>query len=205
MEIFSKDGLWGAFVAAHVIVAVMWMGLLWFFNFVQTPGLRGDGRRAPATTRSTSSPGARCGGSAGPRWRPSCSGCSSSRSSGKRHLQRRLLEVDAPASRCSIGILFGAHDALQRVDDHLAEPADRHRQRAQRAGRRRGRPQRGRPRRAPARWRHGRTRSSRCRCSSSWSARRTSTASSHFSFRPGGGQVVRLPPDRDRRARGARG
>ena len=37
MEIFSKDGLWGAFVAAHVIVAVMWMGLLWFFNFVQTP------------------------------------------------------------------------------------------------------------------------------------------------------------------------
>jgi uncharacterized membrane protein len=37
MEIFSKDGLWGAFVAAHVIFAVMWMGLLWFFNFVQTP------------------------------------------------------------------------------------------------------------------------------------------------------------------------
>jgi uncharacterized membrane protein len=37
MEIFSRDGLWGAFVAAHVIFAVMWMGLLWFFNFVQTP------------------------------------------------------------------------------------------------------------------------------------------------------------------------
>ena len=37
MEIFSKDGLWGVFVAVHVIVAVMWMGLLWFFNFVQTP------------------------------------------------------------------------------------------------------------------------------------------------------------------------
>jgi uncharacterized membrane protein len=37
MEIFSKEGLWGAFVAVHVIVAVMWMGLLWFFNFVQTP------------------------------------------------------------------------------------------------------------------------------------------------------------------------
>jgi len=37
MEIFSKDGLWGIFVAVHVIVAVMWMGLLWFFNFVQTP------------------------------------------------------------------------------------------------------------------------------------------------------------------------
>jgi uncharacterized membrane protein len=37
MEIFSRSGLWGAFVAVHVIVAVMWMGLLWFFNFVQTP------------------------------------------------------------------------------------------------------------------------------------------------------------------------
>jgi len=37
MELFSQDGLWGAFRAAHVIVAVMWMGLLWFFNFVQTP------------------------------------------------------------------------------------------------------------------------------------------------------------------------
>jgi len=37
MEIFSRDGLWGALRMAHVIVAVMWMGLLWFFNFVQTP------------------------------------------------------------------------------------------------------------------------------------------------------------------------
>ena len=37
MEIFSRDRLWGALRMAHVIVAVMWMGLLWFFNFVQTP------------------------------------------------------------------------------------------------------------------------------------------------------------------------
>jgi hypothetical protein len=37
MEIFSKTGLWNAFLIAHVIVAMMWMGLLWFFNFVQTP------------------------------------------------------------------------------------------------------------------------------------------------------------------------
>ena len=33
----ASEGLWGAFVAIHVVVAVMWMGLLWFFNFVQTP------------------------------------------------------------------------------------------------------------------------------------------------------------------------
>lgn len=37
MEIFHQFGLSGAFRASHVIVAVMWMGLLWFFNFVQTP------------------------------------------------------------------------------------------------------------------------------------------------------------------------
>jgi len=37
MEIFSRDGLWGAFRISHVIVAIMWMGLLWFFNFVQVP------------------------------------------------------------------------------------------------------------------------------------------------------------------------
>ena len=37
MEIFHRYGLWGAFRISHVIVAVMWMGLLWFFNFVQTP------------------------------------------------------------------------------------------------------------------------------------------------------------------------
>jgi len=37
MEIFHRPGLFGAFRMAHVIVAIMWMGLLWFFNFVQTP------------------------------------------------------------------------------------------------------------------------------------------------------------------------
>src|SRR4051812_28065987 len=37
MAIFSKTGLQGAFLITHVIVAIMWMGLLWFFNFVQTP------------------------------------------------------------------------------------------------------------------------------------------------------------------------
>jgi uncharacterized membrane protein len=37
MEIFTKFGGSGAFRMAHVISAVMWMGLLWFFNFVQTP------------------------------------------------------------------------------------------------------------------------------------------------------------------------
>ncbi len=38
MVLFSKDGFTGELRIAHVIFAVMWMGLLWFFNFVQTPG-----------------------------------------------------------------------------------------------------------------------------------------------------------------------
>lgn len=37
MAIFSKTGFGGALLIAHVVVAMMWMGLLWFFNFVQTP------------------------------------------------------------------------------------------------------------------------------------------------------------------------
>jgi uncharacterized membrane protein len=37
MEIFHRSGLSEAFRISHVIVAVMWMGLLWYFNFVQTP------------------------------------------------------------------------------------------------------------------------------------------------------------------------
>jgi len=37
MEIFHRIGLSEAFRVGHVMTAVMWMGLLWFFNFVQTP------------------------------------------------------------------------------------------------------------------------------------------------------------------------
>ena len=37
MFLFTKAGFWGAFRYIHVLSAVMWMGLLWFFNFVQTP------------------------------------------------------------------------------------------------------------------------------------------------------------------------
>ena len=35
-----------------------------------------------------------------------------------------------------LGIIMGVGDARERVDGHLAEPADRHRQRPQRASRR---------------------------------------------------------------------
>ena len=37
MVFFTKAGFLGALRLSHVMFAVMWMGLLWFFNFVQTP------------------------------------------------------------------------------------------------------------------------------------------------------------------------
>jgi uncharacterized membrane protein len=37
MWLFDQNGFDNALRISHVIVAVMWMGLLWFFNFVQVP------------------------------------------------------------------------------------------------------------------------------------------------------------------------
>jgi uncharacterized membrane protein len=37
MWLFEQAGFDNALRISHVIVAVMWMGLLWFFNFVQVP------------------------------------------------------------------------------------------------------------------------------------------------------------------------
>src|SRR3954447_14897244 len=37
MFLFTRAGFWGAFRYLHVMSAVTWMGLLWFFNFIQTP------------------------------------------------------------------------------------------------------------------------------------------------------------------------
>lgn len=37
MVFFTKGGFLGAMRMSHVIFAVMWMGLLWFFNFIQVP------------------------------------------------------------------------------------------------------------------------------------------------------------------------
>ena len=46
MVLFTNSGFSGAFRLAHVMFAVMWMGLLWFFNFIQTPAYNEMG--APA-------------------------------------------------------------------------------------------------------------------------------------------------------------
>ena len=37
LAIFHKFGLWGLLRYLHVVAGVCWIGLLWYFNFVQTP------------------------------------------------------------------------------------------------------------------------------------------------------------------------
>ena len=49
---------------AHVVVGIAWIGILFYFNFVQVPRSP-RWSPAPATTRSTSSRRVPCGGSAG--------------------------------------------------------------------------------------------------------------------------------------------
>ena len=78
LKITGYDGgtFWLFFLRwLHVICGVMWIGLLWYFNFVATPTtpkipeeLR---RRSASTSRRR-----RCSGSAGPRWARSCSASS---------------------------------------------------------------------------------------------------------------------------------
>ena len=181
MWLFDQNGFDNALRISHVIVAIMWMGLLWFFNFVQTPAYA-EMEAAAAQQRVRQAHVARAVvvplGRRRDRRRSACSIIAIAR-------QGHVTASDFWKSHRAAPTLadrhpLRPHDAPQRVDGDLAEPADRHRQRPQRAGRRRGRTRTPRPRRAPARWRPARTRSSRCRCSSSWSARRTSTTSIHF-------------------------
>ena len=60
----------------HILVGITWIGLLYYFNFVQVPAFAGVRRRAPrrATSPSTRWPAARCGGSAGRRCSRSSTG-----------------------------------------------------------------------------------------------------------------------------------
>ncbi len=74
LEIFDNYGL--NFLArwAHVLAGITWIGLLYYFNFVQVPAFAALDA-GHATRPSTSSRRARCGGSAGLLRRRSCSDC----------------------------------------------------------------------------------------------------------------------------------
>ena len=63
----------------HVFAGILWIGLLYYFNFVQIPTMpKVPAELKPGVTKYIA-PGGACSGSAGRRWRPSCSACSSPR------------------------------------------------------------------------------------------------------------------------------
>ena len=160
---FSRHGCAFGSRWLHILVGITWIGLLYYFNFVQVPAFAafGDEAPRPATSPSTSWPARRCGGSAGRR-SPRSSPASLITGSREGLLLERA-SARAPR-RLSISHRHAPrHDHVpQRVGRDLAQPEGRARQRRQRARRRRGRPDR-RGRRPQGRaWRPARTRSSRC-------------------------------------------
>ena len=185
MWLFDQDGLAGALRISHVIVAVMWVGLLWFFNFVQVPAFAelDPGARNQALDKLT--------------WRALWWfrwAAAATVAFGLLLifvLPDTYMESDFWTSTYGLTLLarhhHGHRDGRQRVDGDLAESADRHRQcratcwPAVKPTRTR------RPRRVAARWLPVRTRSSRCRSSRSWWAPSHFYGSSHFEFDLSGG------------------
>ena len=93
LDIFSREGFSYLSRWSHVFVGITWIGLLYFFNFVQVPAYA-QMEAERATTPSTSSPPGRCGGSAG-RPRPRSSAASRRVHRPEGALQERLHEVGA--------------------------------------------------------------------------------------------------------------
>ena len=61
---------WSAFVMRwlHVVSGIMWIGLLWYFNFVQIPSMP-KSRMSKSLPLVKLLPQPRCFGFAGPHWR----------------------------------------------------------------------------------------------------------------------------------------
>ena len=78
-EAIGVEGYWAQFLRyLHVLAGMLWIGLLYYFNFVQIPTMP----KVPAELKPASPNISRprpCSGSAGRRWRRSCSACSSPR------------------------------------------------------------------------------------------------------------------------------
>ena len=141
MWLFDQNGFDNALRISHVIVAVMWMGLLWFFNFVQVPAYA----EMDAAARNNALDKLTWRALWWFRWAAAATvvfGSAHHRGRG-----RDVYDGDYWKSTAGVtlllGIIMGCRDGRQRVDGDLAEPADRHRQRPQRAGGRRSQSGRG--------------------------------------------------------------
>ena len=72
MALLSGEGILFLFRWMHFIAGIAWIGMLYYFNFVQTPFFATQARR-PSRERddARARADARCGGSAGARCSPS--------------------------------------------------------------------------------------------------------------------------------------
>lgn len=71
-ERFAVDHAWLTFIFRwlHVLSGVMWIGLLWYLNFVQIPNMPNiPDEHKPAISKVIAP--AVCSGFAGPQWQPS--------------------------------------------------------------------------------------------------------------------------------------
>ena len=147
--IISRNG--GAFVSrwVHVVSGITWIGLLYYFNFVQVPAFA----EMEAAARNNAIDKLASRALWWFRW------------AAVRHARHRHPDPPHPEGRRQVaavqrrlhqvGARHGdlhrrparAHHVPERVAGDLAQPEEGHRQRPQRAGRRRGRPRR---RRQPA-------------------------------------------------------
>ena len=204
MWLFDQNGFDNALRISHVIVAVMWMGLLWFFNFVQTPAYA----EMDAAARNNAFDKLTWRALWWFRWAAAATvafGLLIIAVGAERHVStattgRSTAGVDAAASASSsASSMFSNVWMVIWPNQQIVIANARNVQAGGEAE-----PGRARPRAARARWRPARTRSSRCRCSSSWSARRTSTTPFHFDQTPGGAKWGALLHRRPRDHRGAR-
>ena len=161
LDIFSKEGF--AFLSrwAHVVVGITWIGLLYYFNFVQVPAFA----EMEAAARNNAIDKLACRALWWFRWAAVATVVTGILILGfQDQLDGMTYLKTAERHRDRDGHPARAHHVRERVGHDLAQAEDRDRQRPQRAGGWRGRSGRRR-RRAPARcWPRARTRSSRSRC-----------------------------------------
>ena len=139
---------------AHYFVGITWIGLLYYFNFVQTEYFKEAEASARVDAFVKLAPRALWWF----RW-----GAMMTFLTGL-----YLLYVIGHGATVDIvlSIHDGNPDVPERLAHHLAEPEDHHRVQRAGPGRRRSGPRQRRPPRRRPRWRRGPTRCSRCRCSS---------------------------------------
>ena len=173
-----------AFRWLHVISGVMWIGLLWYFNFTQIADHAQNSGRIEAGRYQVHPPEA-CSGSAGARWAPSSTGLIlAAQSMGEllvsagRGRHRRLI---TPQIRCDRHRhVAGHHHVVQCLVHHLAQPEKEHRHRRGHAGKEtKGRAhRRTRPRAS--------TPCSRSPCSTAWRRCISTKQRSAFFMKKGG-------------------